>query len=69
MQPDEMHRNSEPAAEQLLVGVADDAGLERAERRVAFGFAAQRLADMAEEEAAELIVVGSRGRGAFNPAD
>jgi len=35
-----MHRNLERAVEQLLVGVADDAGLERAERRVAFGFAA-----------------------------
>ena len=58
----------EQAAEQLLVEVADDAGLQRAERRVAFGFAALRLADVADEEEAELIVVGSRGRGAFKAA-
>jgi nucleotide-binding universal stress UspA family protein len=58
----------EQGAEQLLLEVAHDAGLEGAERRVAFGFAAQRLADVADEEGAELIVVGSRGRGAFKAA-
>lgn len=60
--------NLEQAGEQLLVEVADAAGLERAERRVEFGFAAQRLADVADDEEAELIVVGSRGRGAFKAA-
>jgi nucleotide-binding universal stress UspA family protein len=58
----------EQAAEQLLAEVADEVGVDRAERRVAVGFAAQRLADLAEEEGAELVVVGSRGRGAFKAA-
>ena len=38
------------------------------ERRVVLGFPADRLADIADEEAAALIVVGSRGRGAFKAA-
>jgi nucleotide-binding universal stress UspA family protein len=56
------------AGEQLLAEVAGDAGLEQADRRVLLGLAAQRLADLADEERAELIVVGSRGRGAFKAA-
>jgi nucleotide-binding universal stress UspA family protein len=35
---------------------------------VAVGFAADRLADLAEEERAELLVVGSRGRGGLKAA-
>jgi nucleotide-binding universal stress UspA family protein len=58
----------ERAGEQMLGEVADEAQLDHAERRVAFGLAAQRLADVADEERAELIVVGSRGRGAFKAA-
>ena len=38
------------------------------DRRVAYGFPADRLADLAEELEARLIVVGSRGRGAFKAA-
>src|ERR1041385_7192703 len=53
------------AGAELLAHMADAAGLEQAERRVVSGFAAERLADLADEEHAELIVVGSRGRGAF----
>src|SRR5579884_2183544 len=42
--------------------------LSGAERRVVFGFAADRLADLADEQDAELIVVGSRGRGRVKAA-
>jgi nucleotide-binding universal stress UspA family protein len=58
----------EEVAEQLLARVADEAGLEDAEQRVLMGFPAERLADLADEEDASLIVVGSRGRGAFKAA-
>jgi nucleotide-binding universal stress UspA family protein len=56
------------AAERLLEQVAMDAGLAGAERRVGIGQPGERLADLADEEDAELIVVGSRGRGAFKAA-
>jgi nucleotide-binding universal stress UspA family protein len=58
----------ERAGERLLENAADQAGLGEAERRVVTGFAAERLADLADEEDADLIVVGSRGRGAFKAA-
>jgi nucleotide-binding universal stress UspA family protein len=56
------------AGERLLKEMAEQADVEAAERRVVSGFAAERLADLADEEDAELIVVGSRGRGAFKAA-
>jgi nucleotide-binding universal stress UspA family protein len=56
------------AGERLLEEVADQAALELAERRVVSGLAAEGLADLADEEGAELVVVGSRGRGAFKAA-
>lgn len=58
----------EEAAERLLEEVVAAAGLVDAERRVGVGVPAERLADIADEEDAELIVVGSRGRGAFKAA-
>lgn len=52
----------------LLEQIRDEEGLGDAVQRVVFGLAAERLADLADEEDAELIVVGSRGRGAFKAA-
>lgn len=56
------------AAEHQLEQLAEQANAKTAETRVVPGFAAERLADLADEENAELIVVGSRGRGAFKAA-
>jgi nucleotide-binding universal stress UspA family protein len=58
----------EEQAERLLEQVLVRAELDDAERRVSVGDPAERLADLADEEDAELIVVGSRGRGAFKAA-
>jgi nucleotide-binding universal stress UspA family protein len=58
----------EEAGGRLLEQIAVELGLEDAERRVVVGFPAERLADLADEEDAELIVVGSRGRGRFKAA-
>lgn len=52
----------------LLENLLDEEGLSVAERRVEYGFPGDRLADLADEEGAELIVVGSRGRGALRAA-
>jgi nucleotide-binding universal stress UspA family protein len=52
----------------LLEQIRHDEGLLDAEQRVTHGFPAERLADLADEEEAELIVVGSRGRGAVKAA-
>jgi nucleotide-binding universal stress UspA family protein len=61
-------QSQEEAGERLLEEVAAASGLVGAERRVGVGVPAERLADIADEEEAELIVVGSRGRGAFKAA-
>jgi nucleotide-binding universal stress UspA family protein len=52
----------------LLDRVSDAAGLSEVDYRVEIGPPAERLADIADEEDAELIVVGSRGRGALTAA-
>jgi nucleotide-binding universal stress UspA family protein len=60
--------SQEETAAGLLEEVVAAAALVEAERRVGVGVPAERLADIADEEDAELIVVGSRGRGAFKAA-
>jgi nucleotide-binding universal stress UspA family protein len=58
----------EEAGARLLERIAVAVGLGDAEQRVALGLPAERLADLADDEGAELIVVGSRGRGRFKAA-
>jgi len=58
----------EGAAQELLGELSAALGLEQADQRVVVGYAAERLADLADEEDAQMIVVGSRGRGAFRAA-
>ena len=60
--------DQEEAGARLLEQIAAEHGLRDAERRVAVGFPPERLADLADDEDAELIVVGSRGRGRFKAA-
>lgn len=60
--------SQEKAAKRLLEDVISASGLINAEPRTAIGHPAERLADIADEVDAELIVVGSRGRGAFKSA-
>jgi nucleotide-binding universal stress UspA family protein len=58
----------EEAGARLLEWIAAAVGLGDAEQRVIVGLPAERLADLADDEDAELIVVGSRGRGRFKAA-
>lgn len=60
---DEIH-----AADVLLTKIMLDQRVVDAEQRSLYGFPAERLADLADEKDAELIVVGSRGRGSFKSA-
>jgi nucleotide-binding universal stress UspA family protein len=56
------------AAEAMLERIATEEGLSDAELQTSVGIPTERLADLADDEDAELIVVGSRGRGAFKAA-
>ena len=54
--------------EAMLDRILEDEELVDVDRRVVLGFPGDRLADLADDEAAELIVVGSRGRGLLKAA-
>jgi nucleotide-binding universal stress UspA family protein len=54
--------------EVLLARIVIDQGVVDSEQRSLCGFPAEGLADLADEEDAAFIVVGSRGRGAFRAA-
>jgi nucleotide-binding universal stress UspA family protein len=56
------------AATAMLERMAVEEELVDAELRVVFGLPAECLADLADEANGELLVVGSRGRGAFKAA-
>jgi nucleotide-binding universal stress UspA family protein len=58
----------ERAEEALLERVIAEEDVAGAEPRVVRGYPAESLADLADDEDAELIVVGSRGRGAVRAA-
>ncbi|HEU5371524.1 MAG TPA: universal stress protein [Gaiellaceae bacterium] len=58
-------RQREEAGERLLEGVADGCPVD-VETRLVLGDAAQGLANIAAEEGADLIVVGSRSAGPRN---
>ncbi len=66
--PGDALRGRVEAGERLLRQLTEQMHLDGAERRVVTGLAPERLADLADEENAHLIVVGSRGRGAFRAA-
>jgi nucleotide-binding universal stress UspA family protein len=67
---DERHAHAARSAGQELVGqLSRDHGLEgRVEPRVEIGDPSTVLADLAEEERADLVVVGTRGHGRFASA-
>jgi nucleotide-binding universal stress UspA family protein len=56
------------ASEALLEHMAAEVAVDGAEVRTMVGIPAERLAELADDEGAELIVVGSRGRGSLKAA-
>jgi nucleotide-binding universal stress UspA family protein len=58
----------EAEGERLLEEVVEAAGVDHAEQRVVTGLPAEGLADLADDERAQLVVVGSRGRGPLRAA-
>jgi nucleotide-binding universal stress UspA family protein len=56
------------SSEVLLERIVTEGGVEGAELRTMVGIPAERLAELADDEEADLIVVGSRGRGVFRAA-
>ena len=65
---DELMAAQEESGARMLEEAAGVAGLSDAVHRVTVGLPAEQLAEIADEEGAELVVVGSRGRGAFKAA-
>jgi len=55
-------------AELLLEQIAEEEGFSGANLQALYGLPAERLAELADEEGAAFVVVGSRGRGAFRAA-
>jgi nucleotide-binding universal stress UspA family protein len=58
----------EQGALNMMMQIADEERLVECGQRVVFGVPAERLAELADEEEADLIVVASRGRGALRSA-
>jgi nucleotide-binding universal stress UspA family protein len=58
----------ESAAHRLIENIVDERQLSEVDERVEFGVPAEQLAEIADQEEAELIVVGSRGPGSFKAA-
>lgn len=56
------------SGERMLGLLLEEAAIDGAEQRVVAGFPPDRLADLADEENAALLVVGSRGRGSVKAA-
>jgi nucleotide-binding universal stress UspA family protein len=56
------------ASEALLEHMVAEVAVDGAEVRTMLGIPAERLAELADDEGADLIVVGSRGRGALKAA-
>jgi nucleotide-binding universal stress UspA family protein len=66
---DDLRKDALEEAQGLLERACEEHGLGRAvERRVVLGDAVERLSAVAEEEAAELLVVGTRGHGKLRSA-
>jgi nucleotide-binding universal stress UspA family protein len=65
---DELMAAQEESGARMLEEAATSAGIADAMQRVAVGLPAEQLVEIADDEGAELIVVGSRGRGAFKAA-
>jgi nucleotide-binding universal stress UspA family protein len=65
---EEQRAAQEEMGARMLDEAAEAAGVADAVHRLAMGHPAEQLAEIADDERAELIVVGSRGRGAFKAA-
>ncbi|HEY7560647.1 MAG TPA: universal stress protein [Gaiellaceae bacterium] len=65
---EELMAAQEESGARMLEDAARGAGITDAVHRLAVGLPAEQLVEIADDEGAELIVVGSRGRGALKTA-